>query len=136
MTVCHLVLVAAALSFPAGAAPSAEIETLKGERRAGELVSLEASAAVLKTGDSSATIPLSEVLELRFPASPPPEPSTGPRVLLADGTRLTLSSFSVADEKARCETSFGTFTLPVARLAHVRFGISTAKLDDAWNALL
>jgi len=137
MAVWHLVLITAALNFPAGGTPAAEIDTLKGERHAGELVSLDAGAAVLKTGETSTTVPLADILELRFPASPPPEEaSTGVRVALLDGTRLTLNAFSIADDTARCEASFGTLTFPVARLAHVRFGISTAKLDEAWSQLL
>jgi hypothetical protein len=132
MAAWHVLFAAAVLNL----GPSAEIDTLKGERHAGELVSLDATSAVVKSGDSSVTIPLAEVLEVRFPAAPPPEPSTGVRVALIDGTRLTLSAFSVAGDQARCETSFGAFSLPVNRLAQVRFGISTARLDEAWNALL
>ncbi|MGE5192119.1 MAG: NPCBM/NEW2 domain-containing protein [Deltaproteobacteria bacterium] len=136
MAIWHAALLAAALNFPATGAPAAEIETLKGDRHAGELVSLDASAVVLKSGGNSVTVPLAEVLELRFPAVPPPEPATGPRIALHDGSKLTLAAFSVASDQARCEASFGSFTIPVARLAHVRFGISTTKLDEAWNALL
>ncbi len=136
MAVWHVLFVAAALNFAVADAPAAEIETLKGERLAGALVSLDATAAVLKSGENSTTVPLADILELRFPANPPPEVSTGARSLLLDGTRLTLSAFTVTDDQARCETPFGGFKVPVARIAHVRFGISTAKLDEAWNALL
>jgi len=132
MAAWHVLFAAAVLNL----GPSAEIDTLKGERHAGELVSLDAAAAVLKTGEASVTVPLADVLEVRFPAAPPPEPSSGARVALIDGTRLTLSNFSIAGDQARCETTFGAFTLPVNRLAQVRFGISTAKLDEAWTALL
>src|SRR5262245_22749786 len=132
MAVWHVLFAAAVLNL----GPAAEIDTLKGERHAGELVSLDATAAVVKAGESSVTVPFADVLEVRFPAAPPPEPSSGPRVALIDGTRLTLSAFSVAGDQARCETSFGAFSLPVNRLAQVRFGISTGKLDEAWNALL
>src|SRR6185437_12943032 len=38
--------------------------------------------------------------------------------------------------QARCEAAFGSFTVPVARLAQVRFGVSTTKLDEAWAALV
>jgi len=137
MAVWHLVVMTAALNFQAGGAPAAEIDTLKGERHSGELVSLDGATAILKSGESSNTVPLADILELRFPVNPPPdEASTGVRVTLLDGTRLTLKAFSIADDAACCETSFGTLTFPVARLAHVRFGISTAKLDEAWSALL
>jgi hypothetical protein len=136
MAVCQLLLVAAALHLAAGGAPAVEIDTLKGERHSGELVSLDATAIVLKTGEATAAVPLANVLEVRFPASPPPEASTGTRVALLDGTRLTVNPFSIAGDAGRCETAFGTLTIPVARLAHVRFGISTPKLDEAWAQLL
>jgi hypothetical protein len=136
MAAWHVFLAAALYSFPAAAGPPVEIDTLKGDRHAGELVTLDASTATLKIGGNSATIPLAEILEVRFPAAPPPEPSSGARLALLDGTRLTLNSFSVSADQARCESSCGSFTLPVGRLSHVRFGISTNKLDEAWNALL
>ena len=136
MAVWHVAVLAVALNFPATGAPAAEIETLKGDRLAGELVGLDAATVVLKSGGNSTTVPLADVLELRFPAAAPPEPSTGPRIALADGSRLNLTAFSVINGQARCETSFGNFSVPVARLSHVRFGISTTKLDEAWSALL
>jgi hypothetical protein len=136
MPLWHLLVMVAVLQFPAGGAPTAEVETLKGERHAGELVELGASGAVLKTGQATDTIPLADVLEVRFPGSPAPEPSTGVRVALQGGTRLTLSGFSVKGDQARCEAAFGSFTVPVARLSQVRFGVSTTKLDEAWAALV
>jgi hypothetical protein len=136
MAVWQFLFVAAAVGFPAEGGPAVEIETLQGQRRAGELVSLDAANAVLKTDDSRTAVPLADILELRFTASPPPEASTGVRVALLDGTRLTVNSFSIANDTARCQTSFGTLTFPVVRLGQVRFGISTAKLDEAWSQLL
>jgi hypothetical protein len=136
MAVWHVALLAAALNAPSAGNAAVEIETLKGDRLTGELVTLDASNVVLKSGENGTTVPLANVLELRFTAAAPPEPSNGPRIALHDGSRLTLTSFSVANDQARCETSFGKFSLPVARLSHVRFGISTTKLDEAWSALL
>ncbi len=137
MAVWHLVLMTASLNFQAGGAPAAEIDTLKGERHSGELVSLDGATAILKSGETSITVPLADILELRFPVNPRrTRRRSGAREALLDGTRLTLNAFSVAGDTARCETSFGTLTFPVARLAYVRFGISTAKLDEAWSALL
>jgi hypothetical protein len=136
MPIWHLLLFAFALQVPATGPTAAEVETLKGERHSGELIELGATSAVLKSGQSTTTVPLADVLEIRFPASPPPEPSTGARLALLDGTQVTLRGFSIAGETARCEAAFGTFKLPVSKLAHVRFGISTVKLDEGWNALL
>lgn len=131
MSVWSLLVLLAALPHPA-----VEIETLNGDRHAGELIELTDEAAILKRDQSTVTLPLASVVEIRFPAASPPVASTGPRVALIDGSRLTLSGFSVADDKARCETSYGFFSLTVARVSHVRFGISTTKLDEAWAALL
>jgi|SRR5579872_3788155 len=116
--------------------PAAEIETLNGDRHAGDLVELTGESAVLKQGPTSVTLPLAGVLEIRFPAASLPEVSTGSRVAFIDGTRLTLGNFSVAGDKVNCETSYGKFSLSVSRVSHVRFGISTSKLDEAWAALL
>ena len=131
MSVWALLVLVAALPLPA-----AEIETLDGNRHAGELAELTDASAILQQGQSSVTLPLANVVEVRFPGASPPEASTGSRVAFIDGSRLTLSGFLVTGDKARCETSFGKFTLSVARLSHVRFGISTTKLDEAWAALL
>lgn len=131
MPVWHLLLLSSLLQIPA-----AEIETLKGDRLVGELVELGATSAILKQGSANLTVPLSGVLEVRFPAAPPAEASTGSRIVLADGSRLTLSGFSVAGEKAQCDSQFGMLALPVARIANVRFGISTTRLDESWAAML
>jgi len=88
MPLWHLLLMAAALQVPAGGAPAAEIETLKGERLAGELVSLEAAQALLKSGESSTAVPLAEVLEIRLKGAAAPEPSTGVRVVLHGGSAV------------------------------------------------
>jgi hypothetical protein len=131
MSIWSLLVLVPALSLP-----GVEIETLQGDRHAGDLVELTDEVAILKNSQARVTLPMASVVEVRFPASAPLEGSTGSRVALVDGSRLTLSGFSVAGDKARCETSYGFFTLSVGRVSHVRFGISTTKLDEAWSALL
>jgi hypothetical protein len=131
MPVWHLVLLSAALQLPA-----TEIETLNGDRHAGELVEVNDLAALLKLGDKSVSIPMPAVLEVRFPAAPAAEPSIGARVKLVDGSQITAGKFSVTGDKARCDTAFGPLTLAVSRLASVRFGISTSRLDEGWKGLL
>jgi hypothetical protein len=131
MPVWHLLLLSSLLQVPA-----AEIDTLKGDRLVGELVELSETAAILKQGSQNVTLPLPGVLEIRFPGAAPAEASTGSRMVLADGSRLTLAGFSVSAEKARCESQIGPLTIPVAKIASVRFGISTTKLDESWAAML
>ena len=120
--------------FPGSAA--VEVATLKGDRHAGELLELTAATVVIKQGADSLKVPLADLLEVRFPAGQPPEPADGPRLALVDGSQLPLKEFSVANDEARCETAFGTFRVPISRVAHVRFGTSAGKLDEAWDALL
>jgi hypothetical protein len=131
MTVWSLLVLVVATPLPV-----AEIETLNGDRHTGELVELTDESVIVNQGRSSVSLPLASVVEVRFQTTTPPVASTGSRVTFVDGSRLTLSGFTVAGDKAVCESSFGKFTLNVARLSHVRFGISTAKLDEAWATLL
>jgi NPCBM/NEW2 domain len=131
MALWHLVLLAALSDLPA-----VEIETLKGDRHAGALAELSSTALRLKQGEAVLDLSLADVVGVRFTSPTVPEPFIGPRVVLVDGTRLTCSEFSVVKGEARLATmQFGTLTLPMARVAQVRFGLSTGKLDEAWNAL-
>ncbi|HTI52284.1 MAG TPA: NPCBM/NEW2 domain-containing protein [Planctomycetaceae bacterium] len=117
--------------------PAAEVETLKGDRQTGQLEELTESRLRLQTSTAAVDFPLADVLSVRFPAAMPPDPSSGTRVALVDGTRLACSEFSVQNSQAKLVTmQCGTLTVPIARVAQVRFGISTAKLDEGWNALL
>ena len=116
--------------------PAAEVVTLKGERQTGELIEVTDANAILKQGDQSTSISLTTILEINFPTSPSVEPIEGAEVTLADGSRLIARKFSVAGEKGRIETAYGNLTIPVAKISAVRFGMSTARLDESWQALL
>lgn len=118
-------------------APAVEVDGLKGDRHAGQLIELNSASLKLQQTDTTVEFPLAGVLEVRFPAPTPPEPSAGPRVALVDGTRLNLKDFRATGDLATLESlCCGTLTVPINQLAHVRFGISTTKLDEAWGALL
>lgn len=131
MAVWHLVLLAALADLPA-----AEIETLKGERQSGAIAELSNRTLRLRRDDATLELPLAEIVGVRFLSPAVPEPFIGPRVVLVDGTRLTCSEFSVEKGQARLTTvQCGTLIVPISRVAQVRFGISTGKLDEAWSAL-
>lgn len=131
MVLWHVVLLAALAEFP-----TAEVETLKGDRHTGALAELTSEKLRLQTGDTHLELPTGDVVSVRFPSATPPEPLAGPRVLLVDGSRLTATEFSVQKGEARIATpQFGVILLPIARVAQVRFGISTGKLDEGWNGL-
>jgi hypothetical protein len=121
----------------AAQSPAVEVQTLKGERLSGELVELTDSAAVLKRDGTAQSVDLSGVLEVQFTAPAGSESPAGPRVTLSDGSRLTCSEISVNGRQVMLNSPvLGAFQLPRDRVAHIRFGQSSAKLDEAWNALL
>lgn len=121
----------------AAQSPLVEVNTLKGERLTGDLVELTESGLRLKQGSESSEVALQNVLEIQFPAQQAADPVTGARVALTDGSRLTCSEFSARkDQAALVSPQLGQIALPLARVANVRFGVSTARLDESWNALL
>lgn len=118
-------------------APAVEVETLKGDRHSGQLEELTDSRIRLQAPTAAVEVPLADVLSVRFPAAMPPDPASGIRVALVDGSRVTCSDFSVHNGQATLVTmQCGKLTVPVSRVAQVRFGISTGKLDESWNSLL
>lgn len=131
MAVWHLVLLAALADLPA-----AEVETLKGDRQTGGFAELNGRTLRLQKDAASVELPVAEIVGLRFVAPATPDPFIGPRVVLVDGTRLTCSDFAIERGQARFTTAqCGILSVPVARVAQVRFGVSTSKLDEAWNAI-
>jgi hypothetical protein len=118
------------------APPQAELTTLRGERFQGPLVELTESGALLRQEGQERLVPLAEILDLRL-ESAAAEPAVGPRVLLVDGTRLTCRDVTIEQGVAQFEPLEGSrVSVPVNRLLAVRFGHSTARLDEAWDALL
>lgn len=132
MTVASILLLALAAQSPV-----VEVNTLKGERLAGELAELTDSGVALKKDGVSSSVPLQNILEIQFPAPAAIEPGTGPRIVLTDGTRLTCSEVTATRDKvAVVSPLLGSITLPIAKFASIRFGVSTSKLDEAWSGLL
>ncbi|MFN0055741.1 MAG: NPCBM/NEW2 domain-containing protein [Planctomycetales bacterium] len=117
--------------------PSVEVTTLKGERHQGALVELSDRALRLSRESETIDLSLAEVLEVHLASPPTTEPASGARVVLADGTQVTCREFAVRKNQATLDSlQCGAFAVPIARVAHVRLGISTAKLDEAWEGLL
>lgn len=134
MAVWQLLLLSAVLELPL-----TELNTLKGESIKGRLAEISASQVTLRDSQSSAPIPLADILEIRFTAEPlqelPPAPAT--LVTLLDGTRMRANKFSVAGNQASLETEhYGRFKIPTGSIASVRFGAPNSKVDATWDALL
>lgn len=122
--------------------PAVEINTAKGEHLKGRLSAISAEAAALKSegANTPTSVPVAEILEMRFPGVRPiPLPVAGPgtiQVQFLDGSRLQCSAYRVASNEATLETALGKISLPVSAIHFVRFGTSTEKLDEVWRTNL
>lgn len=138
MLLCRLLLLVAALELPA-----VEVDTLGGAHHQGLLAGLTATTATLQVNGQPQSVPLAEILELRFDhppatATPAATPADTPLlVTLVDGSRLACTRFSTQQATAHLTTTdFGELSLPVSQVANVRFGPPTTKLEDAWKTIL
>jgi hypothetical protein len=131
---CQLLLLAAL-----GDLPQVEVDTLAGDHQTGQVVQLTPTTLKLKTADSEAALPVAQILEIRFPAAASVKPAAEPepQVALVDGSRLGCTSLTGAGRELRLESArLGTVALPLASVAHIRFGAPDPKLDETWSGLL
>lgn len=130
---CSLLAGAAMLELPV-----AELDTLKGDRHKGKLAAITSSGAMLQLDKGERSVPLIDILELRFPAvRPAAAPATAGSILvqLLDGSRISCTAYRTASNQATLETPFGQIKLPVASIQYVRFGGTSEKLEEAWKGI-
>jgi len=135
MVVWSLLLVALA----AADAPQVELNTLSGEQYSGALQSLGTTEVELKAGAESHSVPLRELLEIRFtaPADVPAPKEQGIEVTLADGSKLQTQSLTSTTRQLELKGgSLGDLQVPLQAVAHIRLGPAEEKLMAAWEALL
>ncbi|MEL6106127.1 MAG: NPCBM/NEW2 domain-containing protein [Planctomycetota bacterium] len=114
-----------------------EIETVSGEKLAGEWQAATKDAIRVKTTDG-----IKEVLVDKLVAMRPvdaPEPGTPPTSLVSivTGSQVRVQDFSLADGKFLLEPRRqSTIQLPVQQIRSVRFRLGNAKTDPQWLGLL
>lgn len=117
------------------AVPDAEIQTVAGDRLAGQLVELNAESLVYSAGGETRSLAAPQILEIRQSVAAVPLPP-GPRVDLQDGSRISCREVAVSRDRARLTLHSGTEVgIPTNRIAALRLGESTPALDDGWNSL-
>ncbi len=85
-------------------APQVETLDLQETRRAGELKALSSGGATLQTPAGEIRIPLTELMEIRFPARPPTTPpQTAVYVQLTNGSRFTCGTFTADGSRLQVE---------------------------------
>lgn len=118
-----------------GAAPQVQVDTLKSGQASGALQQITASQVVV--GEHK--LPLTEVLEIRFPAaSPAPASAAQPiEVILNDGSRLAGAQVTVKGADLSLQSpDLGTVAVRKNVVKSVRLAASDPKVEEAWQKLL
>lgn len=115
--------------------PQVQVETLKSGQAAGELRQM--SATQITVGDKP--VPLSEVLEIRFPTPTPPPAAAAPpvEVVLNDGSRLSGAQITVKAGVLELQsTELGPISARKTLVKSMRLAPVDPKVDDAWQKLI
>lgn len=119
----------------AGQVPQVQVDTLKSGQTAGTLTQISATQVVI--GDKS--VPLSEVLEIRFP-SPEAAPAATPHpieAVLNDGSRLVATQVAASGQELKLTaTAYGTVTARKNVVRSLRFTANETKFEEAWQKIL
>ena len=134
MGMLKLLLIAASVA----AAPPVELSTLSGKEQRGELLKLDAAALTFSHGGGESTLPLAELLGVRFTsaASTRQIDRKLSRVLFVDGTRFGCSSMTATGRPAVLESpQLGKVEVPRSAVMSIRFD-PDPTVDKAWQELL
>jgi len=114
-----------------------EIQTLNGPAHMGELTQLTPDAAVIAKPDGGITIPLEELLDVRFSdRNQTLPPRTAIEMELTDGSRLICEKFSLRKQKATAAlTAIEPVTITSRALKAVRLAPADSVVADAWADL-
>src|SRR5258706_12111658 len=99
---------------------AADLNTLKGKKLTGELVSADDQAIVIKTAAGNVATPVPEALQLTLPATPAKMPDKYTDVELIDGSLFHCKSFSFKGKTLVLEVLPGTArSIPMEKVAYV-----------------
>ncbi|MBW3539730.1 MAG: NPCBM/NEW2 domain-containing protein [Planctomycetes bacterium] len=120
------------------ASPKVELSTLKGEQHIGELQSLSAETVTLAGETGPVTVPLADVLKVRFPA-PADETPDDPKLLrvwFVDGSQLAAQTIATDSRTATVGTvRLGEVSTPIDAVSSIRFGPLDSKVEASWADL-
>lgn len=118
--------------------PMVEVDTLKGSVHSGPLKQVTSSDIRLEKDGGEITVPIADVLEIRFPPAPAPKPDENAVVVaLADGSRLSCTDVTRRGGELTLESArLGTLKVPLASILNIRFGPPESKLLETWNDLI
>ena len=133
-------VLAGSLLFSAAGPVAVELQTLDGNRLAGQITELGPQQLVLQTPTGPVTVEAAKLMSVAFgsqPAADAVPASTPVRVELVDGSLLIAKTFIAAQGQATVEIGSGTsVTVPSKSIRYVRFAAPAAELTRQWEEIL
>ncbi len=130
LNVCLMALIISAV------APSVEVVSFQGEPRVGEWRGLADGRVTLAIAGKDESVPLSEVLEVRFRGEPAKLDKPAAIVSLWDGSKLGATQTQVTEKRLKLTSAvLGELSLSQSEVASVRFSDRFDE-DEQWTKLV
>ncbi len=118
------------------AAPQVEVVSFQGEPRVGEWRGLADGRITIVQGGNEESVPLSEVLEVRFRGEPTKLDKPSAIVSLWDGSKIGATQTQIVEKRLKLtSTILGELSLPQGEVASVRFSDRFDE-DEQWTKLV
>ncbi|QDU13366.1 NPCBM/NEW2 domain protein [Gimesia maris] len=119
-------------------APDVEVTSLSGTTASGSLQSLNKTIAKVKAGPTEKDLPLSNILNMRFPRNRSQRSLELPlTVRLTDGSKFPIQALQSNDRQVKVSgKQTGELILPTKNVASIRFGPLSSNIRDSWEKLL
>ncbi|MAX39158.1 NPCBM/NEW2 domain-containing protein [Gimesia sp.] len=119
-------------------APEVEVTSLSGASATGSLQSLNKTVAKVKAGQTEKDLPLSNILNMRFPRHRFQRSLELPvTVRLTDGSHFPIQSLQSNERQVKVSgDQTGELVLPSINVASIRFGPLTSNIRGSWEKLL
>jgi len=118
--------------------PEVEVTSLSATSVSGNLQSLNKTAINLKQGQTSQKLPLSEILNIRFPKNRFQRSLQSPiTIKFTDGSHFPIQTLQSNDKQIKISgDQTGALLIPPKSVSSIRFGILNSNIQDAWHKLL
>lgn len=115
-----------------------DVSTLDGQRHSGTLAALTSKEVTLAGDNGERAFPLSNLLEVTFPAQKPDVDTTSKTatVYLADGSRMSCSAISTTVKSVKCTGPYvGQFEVAPTMVSSLRLAPADDRVEADWQKL-
>lgn len=134
MTLLPVLLLSAVLQAPV----EVDVSQLSGEQQQGQLVALTPQTLTISMAGNEKSFPVAEITQLEFPAASPAKgvADKSMQVTLVDGSVFNCTDLRTAEGAVAIESAhLGSFSVPLAMVASIRFGEIDPAVTQAWREL-